>query len=327
MASELVLLDDDAVLDVLRSLPPAPQSVDLDEAQRSLRWLDPSASMFTFQVIHPGGRTPIIHGPLAGDLAKRLERENLAGAGIFMMINRGDGRGRKTENVILVRFVFLDLDGGPLPAPELHQAHGMIESSPDRWHLYWRVESIELKYFSAVQRALAATFGGDPKVSDLPRVMRVPGFLHRKGEPFMTRAWWLDHDAPPLTLAELCARWPLVAEAVHEVDHPPPAPESPPMRLARRGRGSYAWKALEGEYDALKATQAGAGRHDALLKAARRLGTLVPALLDEADVRDALLLACDANRYLAKVGQPEVERVIRDGLRHGMAHPRELEVA
>jgi hypothetical protein len=30
-------------------------------------------------------------------------------------------------------------------------------------------------------------FGGDPKVSDLARVMRVPGFFHQNGEPFMTR--------------------------------------------------------------------------------------------------------------------------------------------
>jgi len=33
---------------------------------------------------------------------------------------------------------------------------------------------------------LAERFAGDPLVSDLPRVMRLPGFYHQKNEPFLT---------------------------------------------------------------------------------------------------------------------------------------------
>jgi hypothetical protein len=35
--------------------------------------------------------------------------------------------------------------------------------------------------------SLIARFASDPRVHDLPRVMRLPGFFHRKGEPFMVR--------------------------------------------------------------------------------------------------------------------------------------------
>src|SRR5262249_43718021 len=39
--------------------------------------------------------------------------------------------------------------------------------------------------FERLQKGLAAWFGGDD-VHDLPRVMRVPGFIHKKAEPFLS---------------------------------------------------------------------------------------------------------------------------------------------
>jgi hypothetical protein len=44
-----------------------------------------------------------------------------------------------------------------------------------------------LDRFKPFQRELAHVFGGDPSVCNLSRVMRVPGFLHQKGEPFLSR--------------------------------------------------------------------------------------------------------------------------------------------
>ena len=101
------------------------------------------------------------------------------------MVNRGDGKGRRKENVVEVRSVFLDLDGtrlGVLDRAAL-DPHIVVESSPGRFHAYWRVEGLPLDDFEAVQLALAARFGGDSSVRDLPRVMRLPGYCHRKGPP------------------------------------------------------------------------------------------------------------------------------------------------
>ena len=114
------------------------------------------------------------------------------------MVNAGDGvikAGAKTcrtaANVQRVRAVFVDLDGAPI-APVLDSAlppDWVVRSSPDRWHAYWKVADCPLGEFSPVQTALAAKYNGDPSVKDLPRVMRLPGFVHRKAEPFRTELW------------------------------------------------------------------------------------------------------------------------------------------
>jgi hypothetical protein len=105
------------------------------------------------------------------------------------MVNRGDGQGRSAKNVTEVRALFVDLDGAPMgpllqcsPAP-----HAIIESSPGRWHGYWLVENCPLDQFRSAQLALAKRFHGDESVNDLPRVMRLPGFIHRKARPFRSR--------------------------------------------------------------------------------------------------------------------------------------------
>ena len=63
---------------------------------------------------------------------------------------------------------------------------------PDRWHAYWLTRNLPLTDFKTVQQQLAQKFAADPKVSDLPRVMRLPGFWHQKGTPFQTRI----HELP-----------------------------------------------------------------------------------------------------------------------------------
>ncbi len=46
--------------------------------------------------------------------AEALAALNGSGAGVFVMVNAGDGRGRKAANVQRVRALFLDIDeGGP----------------------------------------------------------------------------------------------------------------------------------------------------------------------------------------------------------------------
>src|SRR3546814_4566171 len=76
-----------------------------------------------------------------------------------------------------------------------------VESSPGRWHAYWPVADLPAEQFTAAQKALAAMFAGDPKVHDKPRVMRLPGFLHRKSVPFLSRL--VTCDDTPVTWQEM----------------------------------------------------------------------------------------------------------------------------
>lgn len=119
-----------------------------------------------------------------------LTEQNEGGYGVYVVINETNGKSRKTEDVIAIRAVFVDLDGAPLGPVMAAKPHPSIitETSPGRFHAFWRVKDIAVSEYSDIQRALAKKFNGDPQVIDPPRVMRLPGFYHLKGAtPFMSR--------------------------------------------------------------------------------------------------------------------------------------------
>src|SRR3546814_2261987 len=72
----------------------------------------------------------------------------------------------------------------------------VCESSPGKHHAYWPVADMPLGDFKRAQQSLAALYGGDPAVCDLPRIMRLPGYTHAKGEPFASRLLHCDPVKP-----------------------------------------------------------------------------------------------------------------------------------
>lgn len=176
-----------------------PTSVDMEQA---CTFLDLLGSRFTFQTFDGAGRarhglTRVLHGTLAehGDTLARL---NAQGAGIFVMVNAGDRKARKASNVRTVRAYFADLDGAPIEPVEACplQPHIVVQSSRGRWHAYWLTTGAPLEMFKPMQQAIAQRFGSDPKVCDLPRVMRLPGFWHNKRQPFLTTVATVNRTAP-----------------------------------------------------------------------------------------------------------------------------------
>lgn len=157
---------------------------------------------FTFQTFDDSDQKRrhliwVLHGSLSEHL-EQLTILNNQGAGIFVTVNLTDGKGRTSRNVRQIRAIFADLDGASL-APVLEfelKPHIVVESSPGKWHAYWLVADLALDQFTALQKAIAARFGGDPKVCDLPRVMRLPGFLHRKATPVQTLTIQMDRHEP-----------------------------------------------------------------------------------------------------------------------------------
>lgn len=142
--------------------------------------------------------TRILHGSWEQH-RETLESLNERGAGVFFMVNLGDGKGRASRNVKEVRALFVDLDGAPVEpvfAASL-QPHAIVETSPARFHAYWLVDAVPLAEFSSLQLGLAKRFQGDQKVRDLPRVMRLPGFGHQKGRLFKSRLLAIEPSLPP----------------------------------------------------------------------------------------------------------------------------------
>jgi hypothetical protein len=130
----------------------------------------------------------IIHfDRLTETMSRHLWNMNADGAGIFLCINETDGKGRCVGNVKRARAVYADLDGAPLePTLEYHPSL-IVESSPGRYHPYWFTTDTPLNGFTALQKTIIRLFKSDPAVHDLPRVLRVPGFYHQKGEKFLSR--------------------------------------------------------------------------------------------------------------------------------------------
>jgi len=189
----------------IRSFPPQ-ASASLADAQRFLDVLTRGGAC-TFQVFDDSPRkwsrlNRILHGTLATHAAT-LVQLNERGAGIFVMVNAGDGEGRKRANVRAVRALFVDLDGAPLD-PVLNgpiAPHMVTETSPGRWHAFWLVDDVPLESFSHLQEQLAKMFDADRSVKDLCRVMRVPGFFHNKQQPYESRIVHLD-DSPAIPVQE-----------------------------------------------------------------------------------------------------------------------------
>lgn len=180
---------------------------DLISAERFFTLLDDEGE-FTFQTF--GERCPVsshvarvFHGSFE-EHSPELARLNELGAGIFVMVNAGDGivhDGSKTcrtaANVIRIRALFVDLDGAPI-GPVLTSGRlpdWVVQSSPGKWHAYWIVDDCRLDQFRSAQTALAERFSGDLAVKDLPRVMRIPGVVHQKAEPFLSQLYLpTDYD-------------------------------------------------------------------------------------------------------------------------------------
>ncbi len=177
---------------------PTPLQPDLQLALRFTMALD-TAGIFTFQTFADDKKhknqslARVMHGSVEQHFDELVHLQS-QGAGVFVMVNHGDGvihPGSKTcrtaGNVMAVRSFFADLDGAPLaPVRAKLQPDIVVESSPDRWHCYWLTNDCPLDEFKSVQQRIAQQFGSDPKVCDLPRVMRLPGFYHQKAETFMT---------------------------------------------------------------------------------------------------------------------------------------------
>jgi hypothetical protein len=117
--------------------------------------------------------------------------ENTHGVGVWVMVNKGDLKGRRASNVQKARAVFIDDDNGQLPpgAPQLAKCPPSFSVQSKRGHHhYWLlVDGEALDRFSWAQSVLASHFGTDPAVKDLCRVMRLPGTLHVKDRsaPFL----------------------------------------------------------------------------------------------------------------------------------------------
>ena len=99
-------------------------------------------------------------------------------------------RARTKDSIGIVRHVFLETDGDgqelldtiavrrDLPAPSY-----TIESSPNRFHVLWRVSEFTTEYVERLQKHLARELGTDHAATPCSQTTRIPGYRNQKRSP------------------------------------------------------------------------------------------------------------------------------------------------
>ncbi len=149
--------------------------------------------LIEFRYIHPnGGRTlqEYVRVCEAGDLlATSLER-NAAGHGVYCGANPRLREGGKATDVQFARSLCVDFDEPDTPAEALLQrindadlsAPTVLVFTGGGHHAYWRLQEplTDRGEYTHRQKALINALGSDKAVHDMPRVMRLPGFVNTK---------------------------------------------------------------------------------------------------------------------------------------------------
>src|SRR5579864_1434026 len=118
-----------------------------------------------------------------------LRYKNANGADIYVGMNplKRDASTRTKEDIETIRHLYVDLDhGGSAALQEIKnsdlvpQPNYVLNTSPEKFQVVWKVEGISLEEAEALQHAMVREFGGDPAATDSTRVLRLPGFANKK---------------------------------------------------------------------------------------------------------------------------------------------------
>ena len=123
---------------------------------------------------------------------EQLEKWNKEGRGIFFSVNRFPNGERKQIFCQGVNAWFAECDslsieeqwkniiGSPL-------APSFVVRSKKSYHIYWLAKDGTKENFIRIQQGLCRYFSGDTNMTDIARVLRVPGYYHVKNQsdPFL----------------------------------------------------------------------------------------------------------------------------------------------
>jgi hypothetical protein len=196
----------------------------LGQVRLFFKLLDPDAGRFTFQTFQD--KKPVTRPELARvtEDKKLLLQLHAHGAGIYITVNETDGKGRCSDNIIRVRAIWQEDDNshdGPFPlAPSM-----IVETSPGHFHRYWLIaddwpaDQQGRTDFASVMERMVESYGSDRNAKDIARVLRVPGFLHRKAMPALVRV--IASSERRYTRAEIVAAFPPVVRQQKDAQQKP----------------------------------------------------------------------------------------------------------
>jgi hypothetical protein len=124
------------------------------------------------------------------DFQEWLRHKNVS-SDVYVSMNtlKSDAQGRTKDDIETIRHLYLDIDHNGSLALETVENSALVprpnyvlETSPEKYQVVWKVEGIAQNEAEALQRAMVREFGGDPAATDSTRVLRLPNFVNRKYE-------------------------------------------------------------------------------------------------------------------------------------------------
>jgi len=211
-----------------------------------------------------------LHGTLE-EHHDTLQRLNENGMGVFFTVNQTDGKGRKAENIVKVRAYICDIDDAPTPKEKLDKVLTLIKAelppsaiveSKNGLHCYWYAaagENVDAREYALTNQHLIKRFGGCVQSKDIARVLRVPGYHHRKdpNDPFLVKRI-IENPERLYTQEQIRSAYPLpdeprrtyVLDARHKIgldEEERLTEDEKAFRWRRTVEGLAAWTPVEGQ--------------------------------------------------------------------------------
>jgi len=242
----------------------------------------------------------------------------LAGYGIFYGVNPRDpdAQDGTAVNVAECRVLWVDLDQEPTPLlASFPQPTIVVTTSPGRQHLLWKLkEPVTPDESVTLNRALAAAIGGDPKATDIARVLRMPGTLHQKADPVEVTLDFCDPKREynacdfQTILDELCVAAPVES----------PATDYAPIPASRQ----WGLEEIRRSHDRVSRAASGS-RNSTIYKESFLLGTYAETTqITDPEITASLMAAAVECGAVTDDGAPKCQDAIRRGIAAGRAHPR-----
>lgn len=256
----------------------------------------------TFVTMRRGEPGKPMYNVALRDALPTLVALNKTGSDIFFTVNRTDGYGRRFENIVQARTIYVDYDDG-VPEKWDLEPNLLVESSPGKAQAYWVLKNPVPadEYWHSTERGIVWATGGDRNVCDAARILRLPGFVnHKYGDRPLVKLLKHHDDLP--TLAEVMSFY-----------EPVPAPAQmaagcavPSMEEAEKRRRYEMWLAAAGAPAPSTSGRLAISRNWLFRKAAMGVrdfdlpvGVVAEILSGRypIDYNEALSFANDADRY------------------------------
>jgi hypothetical protein len=243
----------------------------------------------------------------------RLREFNEGTKGIFFCVNEIDRsqeptKQRTSRMLKRIRAVWAD-DDIIRDEPRIDfpiSPNIVVETSKGKFHYYWLTTTENIEEWGCVMNGIANTYDVDGNAKDLVRVLRLPGFFHKKQEPFESHCYLGSQEPYP---------WIEITEAF------PPDFDHKPRNDVQRGHTNATFNSFS---EARESILTGTNFHGAIMwllnhwvnsgiKSADELHCLVSDVMEKSIIQD--------DRWEARVNTEYLGNNIRDALNFVETNP------